>query len=134
MLDRIGRILRANIGAVARAARDRIGRVIERFDERPAVAAGRHAPEPAPPVESPAPSAEVRKAFAALELPLGARPGEIRRAYHRLMSRYHPDRHASDPAKSVVATELARRITEAYDVAVRHAEQRERRGQSPTTM
>jgi curved DNA-binding protein CbpA len=60
----------------------------------------------------------VRRAFAALELPLTATADDVRRAYRRLMDRYHPDRHAGDPEREAVANEVARRLTEAYRLAL----------------
>ncbi|TNF30270.1 MAG: J domain-containing protein, partial [Deltaproteobacteria bacterium] len=58
---------------------------------------------------------EVRLAYAALELPLGADKDEIQRAYRELLSRYHPDKHANNPQLQQAANELTRRIKEARD-------------------
>lgn len=59
---------------------------------------------------------EVRAAYAALELPLGAPRDEIDAAYRRLVARYHPDRHAQSAHLQSVATELTVRIREARDL------------------
>jgi len=58
---------------------------------------------------------EVRLAYAALELPLGADKDEIQRAYRELLGRYHPDKHAGNPQLQQAANELTRRIKEARD-------------------
>jgi DnaJ-domain-containing protein 1 len=118
MLDRIARIVRAEIGALERAVRRRWPGAAdgpeERFDPPP--------PEPVPgdraKRRSDAPGDVVRRAFAALEIPLTAGRDEIRHAYRRLMSRYHPDHHAGDADRQGVATELSRRLTEAYRTAL----------------
>lgn len=53
--------------------------------------------------------------FATLEVPPGTPPEEVRRAYRRLMRQYHPDRFAGDPDKLRAATEITRKLTEAYN-------------------
>lgn len=53
--------------------------------------------------------------YRTLELDEGADFEEIRKSYRRLLRLYHPDRHANDPEKYKAATEVTRKITEAYD-------------------
>ena len=53
--------------------------------------------------------------YRTLELEPGASYEEVRRAYRRLVAKYHPDRYASDPAKYEAATEVARKITVAHE-------------------
>ena len=55
------------------------------------------------------------KWFRTLELAPDASQEEIRKAYRRLMRKYHPDRWASDEEKFKAASEVARKITEAYN-------------------
>ncbi len=59
---------------------------------------------------------EIRAAYAALELPLGADRAEARAAYRKLLSRYHPDRHQAHPDKLATANELTRRLREQYEL------------------
>jgi DnaJ-domain-containing protein 1 len=110
MLDRVLRIVRANVGHLRRRIGDRWrgDPPEQRYDDPE--------PRPAPPPETP--PDDVRRAFAALELPLDADAERIRQAWRRLLSRYHPDRHATDPDRESVATELTRRLTDAYQRAV----------------
>lgn len=134
MLERLGRVLRANLGHIGRSARDRVSRVFERFDGPAATvrAAEPRAGEAAARASRRlSPSEEVRRAFAALEIPIHASPAEVRHAYRRLVARYHPDRHSADREKESVATEVTSRLTEAYDIALDWA-RRGRRTHSST--
>lgn len=53
--------------------------------------------------------------FRTLELDPSADYASVRKSYRRLVAKYHPDRHAGDPERYKAATEVSRRITEAYD-------------------
>ena len=81
-----------------------------------------------PSIEEPMPSpretesADIRKFYANLELPIGAPLSEVKAAYRRLMRRYHPDRHQHDPARAKAANELAQKLREAYDGLTAHLE------------
>lgn len=44
----------------------------------------------------------------------------VRKAYRKQLLQYHPDRHASDPEKYKAATEVTRRLTEAYNGLTRY--------------
>lgn len=57
---------------------------------------------------------ELRRAYAALEVPFGADFPTVRRSYRALMRKYHPDRHGGSPEKLKTATELAQKLTLAY--------------------
>ncbi|MBI5487721.1 MAG: J domain-containing protein [Deltaproteobacteria bacterium] len=114
MWKRVSRLVRAEVEHARRSITDRLrrSRSEERYDSP--------APPGAPPatVDAGAPPDEVRRAFAALELPLTAGADEVRHAWRVLVSRYHPDRHATDPERERAATELTRRLTEAHDRAL----------------
>lgn len=60
--------------------------------------------------------------YANLEVEPGADLETIKRAYRRLMRKYHPDKHAGDPAKYKAATELAQSLTRAYMELKKHLE------------
>jgi len=66
------------------------------------------------PPRRPSPEDEVRRAYAALEVPVGSNFETVRKSYRALMRKYHPDRHAGSPEKQKTATELAQKLTEAY--------------------
>ena len=62
--------------------------------------------------------------YARLEIPEGSDLDEVRRAYRRLMRRYHPDRHSLHEAKAKVANEVAMALTESYEAITHHLEGR----------
>jgi len=62
------------------------------------------------------PPDELRQAYAALEVPYGADFATVRKSYRALMRKYHPDRHATSPDKQKAATELAQKLTQAYEL------------------
>jgi curved DNA-binding protein CbpA len=64
--------------------------------------------------------ARVRRAYARLETPYGADLKTVRSNYRRLMRRYHPDRHSDDPERERVATEIAQKLSSAYDLLCDH--------------
>ena len=64
-----------------------------------------------PPAEPP----EIQRYYANLELPLGASAEQVKAAYRRLMRQYHPDRHASDPERAMVAHQVAQELRAAYE-------------------
>lgn len=61
------------------------------------------------------PAADRRRWYRDLELEPGADLKTVRKAYRRLLVKYHPDRYANDPNKLKVATEVTRKLTEAYN-------------------
>jgi DnaJ-domain-containing protein 1 len=63
---------------------------------------------------------EVRRAYAALEVSFGADFVTVRKSYHRLMRKYHPDRHGQSPEKQKAANEVAQRLSAAYRTLSSH--------------
>jgi DnaJ-domain-containing protein 1 len=61
------------------------------------------------------PAADRRRWYKDLELEPGADLKTVRRSYRRLLLKYHPDKFQSDPAKLQMATEVTRKLTEAYN-------------------
>jgi DnaJ-domain-containing protein 1 len=59
---------------------------------------------------------ELRRAYAVLEVPFGSDFATVRKSYRALMRKYHPDRHAGSPEKQKSATELAQKLTQAYEL------------------
>jgi DnaJ-domain-containing protein 1 len=93
------------------AARDKIN-----APPRPAGSAPRPASSrpSSPPPRRPGPEDDIRRAYAALEVPPGSDFETVRKSYRALMRKYHPDKHTSSPEKQKAATELAQRLSEAY--------------------
>lgn len=69
----------------------------------------------------PAPDDELRRAYAALEVPFGSDFATVRKSYRALMRKYHPDRHAGSPDKQKSATELAQKLSAAYQLIEQRA-------------
>jgi hypothetical protein len=61
------------------------------------------------------PPESLRSDYANLEVPFGADIETVRRAYKRLVMHYHPDRHAGDPEKLRVATEITKKLNESFE-------------------
>jgi curved DNA-binding protein CbpA len=61
----------------------------------------------------------VRRAYAALEVPVGSNFETVRKSYRALMRKYHPDHHSESPEKQKTATELTQKLTDAYRVLER---------------
>jgi len=68
-----------------------------------------------------APPDELRLAYAALEVPYGSDFATVRKSYRTLMRKYHPDRHAGSPDKQKAATELAQKLSAAYQLIERRS-------------
>jgi DnaJ-domain-containing protein 1 len=73
-----------------------------------------------PPRRTAAGDEAIRKAYAALEVPPGSDFETVRKAYRRLMRKFHPDLHNSTPENQRDATALTQRLTEAYKTLDRH--------------
>jgi len=69
----------------------------------------------------PSPDDELRRAYAALEVPFGCDFATVHKSYRLLMRKYHPDRHAGSPEKQKAATELAQRLSAAYQLIEQHS-------------
>lgn len=61
------------------------------------------------------PAAERKRWYETLEVEPGADLETVRRAYREALLRYHPDGFVNDPEKHAAATEVTRRLTEAYE-------------------
>lgn len=65
--------------------------------------------------------AQLKHYYKVLELPYGAKPSEVKQAYKRLMKTYHPDKFQTKEKKAL-ATELVKKINEAYQLILKHSE------------
>ena len=54
--------------------------------------------------------------YANLEISPGSDREAVKSAWKRMMKKYHPDLHDSDPEKRKTADELTRRLTESYRI------------------
>jgi DnaJ-domain-containing protein 1 len=106
--------LGAKAGKRARKVRDAAEDAWERAYENARARAGVRGEPPRDP------AADRRRWYRTLELQPGAELKDVRKAYRRLLLQYHPDRFANDPERLKVATEVTRRLTEAYNGLTRH--------------
>jgi DnaJ-domain-containing protein 1 len=83
---------------------------------RPADKAGSARTSSDAPARKPAPDDELRRAYAALEVPFGSDFATVRKSYRALMRKYHPDRHTESPEKQKTATELAQKLSQAFQL------------------
>jgi DnaJ-domain-containing protein 1 len=67
----------------------------------------------------PSPEDDIRRAYAALEVPVGSSFETVHKSYRALMRKYHPDHHSESPEKQKTATELTQELTEAYKLLER---------------
>ena len=72
---------------------------------------GRHSP---PPSSGDEPK-NIRDYYANLEVPFGSDLKTVRKAYRRLMRKYHPDNFADDPEQEAMATRLSQELSVAYE-------------------
>lgn len=91
------------------------GPVIDATHTTPAPAAEPAGRAPASTGAPRAISKEIREAYAALELPLGADADAVRGAHAALAERFHPDRFGGDEARERIAAMVKARIDEARD-------------------
>lgn len=68
----------------------------------------------------------LRQYYANLEVPFGSDMPTVKKAYKKLMRRYHPDKHSGDPERERLATQLAQELTQAYNLIREHHEARKR--------
>jgi DnaJ-domain-containing protein 1 len=89
--------------------------------ESPSAKRAEPGPRPAgarsePPRRTASGDESLRRAYAALEVPPGSDFETVRKAYRRLMRKYHPDLHGGSPEALRAANDLTQRLTEAYKI------------------
>lgn len=104
----------ARAGRSARKFRDAAEEAWERAYENARARAGVRGEPPSDP------AADRRRWYKTLEVQPGADLKTVRRSYRRLLLQYHPDKFANDADKQKVATEVTRRLTEAYNGLTRY--------------
>ncbi len=104
----------AKAGRRARKFRDAAEEAWERAYESARTRAGVRGEPPSDP------AADRKRWYKTLEVEPGADLKTVRRAYRKALLQYHPDKFANDPEKQKVATEVTRRLTEAYNGLTRY--------------
>lgn len=112
MIKRLIDIARANLNhfvdkkAGEKASDDSINETAFGFDESESRKTRR-------PVQAQDPLAQY---YANLEISPGSDREAVKSAWKRMMKKYHPDLHDSDPEKRKTADELTRQLTESYRI------------------
>jgi len=57
---------------------------------------------------------KLREDYANLKVPFGAPFEDVKVSYKKLLRQYHPDKHASDPQKFKLATEITSKLNQSY--------------------
>ena len=57
---------------------------------------------------------KLRADYETLKVPFGAPFNEVKASYKRLLQQFHPDRHAADPEKYKLATEITSKLNQAF--------------------
>jgi DnaJ-domain-containing protein 1 len=104
----------AKAGRKARKFRDAAEDAWERAYETAKARAGVRGEPPSDP------AADRRRWYKTLEVQPGADLKTVRRAYRKALLQYHPDKFANDLEKQKAATEVTRRLTEAYNGLTRY--------------
>lgn len=77
-----------------------------------------------PPKPEPTRDEKIAGYYANLEIPYGANLETVKKAYRKLMKQYHPDKFSGDPEKQKTATEITKRLNEAYQALEKHLQSR----------
>jgi len=104
----------ARAGRQARKVKDAAEDAWERAYESARTRAGVRGDPPADP------AADRRGWYKTLEVAPGSDLKTVRRGYRKALLQYHPDKFANDPDKQKAATEITRRLTEAYNGLTRY--------------
>ncbi|MCD6499482.1 MAG: DnaJ domain-containing protein [Deltaproteobacteria bacterium] len=128
LLGRIGRLARANTRALAdklTSLRDQDRREAEQeldveLNDDPNID---QEDQPSPP-RAENQDRDLALCYKRLELPQDADIKTVRRAYRRLMRRYHPDLFIDDPQRRETASTVTRILTDAYDHLVKALDQK----------
>ncbi len=75
-----------------------------------------------PPPPASEPGKTIQDYYANMEVPFGSDLPTVRRAYHRLMRKYHPDNYVNDPEKEAMATRLSQELSVAYQAIQKYLE------------
>ena len=121
IFDRLSFLMRSLAGSRTQTRRDRYESTdpdyVQAMEELEAFLSGRanstaystsHAPPPEPLDE------QLIRDFRNLECSPDDSLDTIKRSYKRLLRRYHPDRHADNPEKQRIATEITKELNAAF--------------------
>lgn len=134
VLERLWRILEANRASAQKSLGDDFLREFEQWEERlrqkmkldddfEASYKNFRTHEPPPKRESKR-DEKIAGYYANLEIPFGSDLDTVKNAYRRLMKQYHPDKFSGNPEKQKTATEISKRLNEAYQALEKYLQSR----------
>jgi DNA segregation ATPase FtsK/SpoIIIE-like protein len=68
----------------------------------------------------------LRDDYKNLKVPFGAQFEEVKQAYKKLLRQYHPDKHANDPQKFKMATEITSKLNQSFQ-RIKESEEKKRK-------
>ncbi|MFQ3597859.1 MAG: J domain-containing protein [Chloroherpetonaceae bacterium] len=134
VLERLWRILEANRTSTQEALgndflrdfaewEERLRRKMKLDDDFEASYNRSRTNEP-PPKREPTRDEKIAGYYANLEIPYGADLETVKKAYRKLMKQYHPDKFSGDLEKQKTATEISKRLNEAYQALEKYLQSR----------
>jgi DnaJ-domain-containing protein 1 len=134
VLERLRRVIEANRAASKEKLNDDFLREFEAWEERlrrkmklddefESSKSYAQTSEP-PPKPKPAKDEKIAAYYANLETPYGADLETVKKAYRNLMKQYHPDKFSGDAEKQKTATEITKRLNEAYQALEKYLQSR----------
>ncbi len=134
VLERLWRILEANRAAAQESLSDDVLREFEQWqarlrrkmklDDDFEAFYNSSQTHKQPPKQEPIRDAKIAGYYANLEIPYGSDLETVKKAYRKLMKQYHPDKFSGDPEKQKTATEITKRLNEAYQALEKHLQSR----------
>lgn len=70
---------------------------------------------------------EIAQYYAQLEIPYGSDLQTVKKAWRKLIRKYHPDLHANEPANQQIAHDLTAKLTKAYRELEKYLQNQEKR-------
>lgn len=67
---------------------------------------------------------KLRPDYANLKVPFGSSFEAVKQAYKKLLRQYHPDKHANDPQKFKMATEITSKLNQSFQRIREYEEKR----------
>ena len=111
IINRLGRLAKSNVNGIIhrfKGEKTQEEREEEEFKKRLEEARQKKRRE-----EKEKKDLRLAKFYGQLELPFGADWDDVKKAYRRLLQKYHPDKHSHDPKRYEIANQVTQTLTHA---------------------